>query len=643
MLPWNYAQVSGFCIFWETSYEARLSASISNEGQKSNRIFINKEVSTFGEITLHPEQEGCYRAMYDAMFVERRIVASLQDGHTGAGKTIIGGAMIARLVADGLLTRRDMLTRMHPIMVFAPTGVPVENWKRELERMGLGELVAKRKIFVVPDSIFQTEFGDSYCSIEEDYVTGETKMIWNPMMVPYYIIIDECHRYVRENAMRTKKMLALLTSDIEHYATFMSATPVEKVNDARLFAIACHTRFMDMEITVNSWKDFALTMDATPQYPNAAACKRLRSVFAGHIFSLPYVKPKFKAVNRVVIIDFLNAQHRKVYDTAHTRYIEACRKTGKNTEWGQLGVLVALNNFLKTAEPLRAWWIAETAARNFKEGRLATAVFCGYKETIAEVAFRLVDQYGIPRDKISIIWGGKREYKTQEMLSLEEFQRLQSDPDFMAEIGTNKVLRKRAMLTMKYMQDQLEHSESADEQAYRHEKLMELKLLGKQSVNARMIEVDNFQDGTTEICLATTATGGVNLSLDRSKEHLKPRMGLYTPPFSGKVYLQALGRLVRRQSLSDAEQLTAMLRGTVEEYHVAPILDEKLKSMAEFTGRTMETIIDLLSNDIPIVEAPVHLRSVEEAIADAEKDDTLVSEHLMDDDDEDEDEELATL
>jgi hypothetical protein len=73
-----------------------------------------------------------------------------------------------------------------------------------------------------------------------------------------------------------------------------------------------------------------------------------------------------------------------------------------------------------------------------------------------------------------------------------------------------------------------------------------------------------------------------------------------------------------------------MLKGTVEEYHVAPILDNKLRSMAQFTGRTMENIIDLLAEDIPLVRPPIHLRSLDE----------LITDHLVE---EDEDEELEEL
>lgn len=631
----NYANLSSFTRWWQNSFEFRLQTAFENQ-PKMVRIKLDHNVSTFGGLTLTPEQEGVYKSIYNALFVEGRIKSALCDGQTGLGKTIIATAVIARLAQDGLFQRPEMFARLHPIMIFAPKGV-CEHWRRELARAGLGDLVRKRKIYIESDSVFTTEYGDALCSEEEDFYTESMFYKWNPLVVPYLCIPDECHRYVRWASKRHKKMLAMVKDPLDPRFLFMSATPAETVNDMALFAISCRTRFMDIDVNENNFKYFSGLVDPIdPSKPNAEAMKRVRGILSDHIFSIPYIKPKHKAINRVIVVDFLNEADRLIYDSAHERYREACRKSGKNTLWGRFEKFVALCNFNKTAEPLRAWYLAEEAAKDYASGKVAPVVFSAYKETITEVAFRLIDKYHVPREHIAIIWGGKREYKSDELLTREQLNEISATKD-LGVLLEDKVLLKRVRLSLRYFQDQIDHAETTEEQTYRHSRLKELKLLGKQSDDARQIEIDRFQDGSAKICLATIASGGIGLSLDKNKEFLLDRHGLFTPIYSGKTYKQALGRLVRRMSLADAIQDTVMLKGTTEEYHIAPILDEKLKSMAAFTNRAMEDIIDLLSKEAPVVKPPVHLRTLDEAAIDAEKVDTVIESPVEEDDEECED------
>lgn len=635
--PWTYANVSAFLFYWRNSFEQRLKVATEIKDSPGRMIRVDKNVDTFGEVTLFPEQQGCYRAIYDSFF-NKGVQAAYQDGHTGSGKSIIGAAQIKHAIDQGVLDWPEVKWRLHPFMIFTPKGV-MEHWKRELERMGLGEYVKRRKIYVISESELATEFGEMFASEQEDMNTGAVTMVWNPVLTPILAIVDEAHHYINPESIRTKKILALIKSPFRKHLLFMSATPMEKVNDAYTFVLACNTVFMDQRVNEDTFKQFAGLLDTTPDRPNREAVKRLRSVLSPYIFSLPYVKPKHKAINVVQLVDFYNDNHRKIYDSAHQRYIEACRKSGKNTMWGRFEAFIALNNYRKTVEPLRAWYLAERAAENYSSGNFATAVGCAFKETITETAFQLIDKYKIPRDKIAIVWGGKREYKTEELLGRDQLDSIikrMSSGD-LQELLKDKALLKRVRITLRYLQDQHEHDESPEQQAYRHARLAELKLLGKQTDNARQVEIDRFQDGTAQICLFTIASGGVGLSFDRNKETLLPREGLFTPVYSGKEFQQVLGRLVRRVSLSDAVQRICMMKGTVEEFHVAPILDEKLKCIAEITNRNFD-VIDLLARELPIAKPPIQVRDIVAAAKDAANDNTVVSDFASDtDEDEDDD------
>lgn len=73
--------------------------------------------------------------------------------------------------------------------------------------------------------------------------------------------------------------------------------------------------------------------------------------------------------------------------------------------------------------------------------------------------------------------------------------------------------------------------------------------------------------------------------------------------------------------------------------HVAPILDEKLKCIAEITNRNFD-IIDLLQRDNPMLATRVKIRSEEQASIDADNDDTIVADFVSkgNEDEEDDDE-----
>lgn len=627
-LPFTYANLSLFTRYWEQSYEARIKASL--EETEVAKIKIDKAVSTFGTTTLFPEQQGCYKAILN--HYNQGGTAALQDGYTGSGKTYIGAAIIAEI--KSVFNTPENMWRLHPVIICSPKGV-CESWRRVLEAFGLGDLLRRRKIYVMSDSEFSTKAGEIFVKEHEDDITGEISIKWNPIMVPVLTIVDECHRYVNPKTYRSKCINAL----IEHKAKilFMSATPMEKINDSFLFTKAINEviPLINQKITNDNFKFFASLLDNEPHKPNREAMKRLRKVLNPWIFSIPYVKPKYKAVNVVQLVDFRNENDHAIYHSAHERYLAACTKAGKNTAFGRFEAFIALQNYRKTVEPLRAWWIAARAAENYKAGNLATAVGTAYKETITNIAFELVDVYKIPREQISIVWGGKREYKPSDLLSKEELDNLIKGGIDPFALAKDKALKKRIVTTLRYLQDKEEHSETVEQQASRHNRLKELKLTGKQTDNVRQIEIDKFQSGESKIVLFTIASGGVGLSFDRYKESLLPREGIFTPVFSGKEFQQLLGRLVRRASIADAIQRICMMRNTVEEFHVAPILDEKLKCIAEITNRNFD-IIDLLQQSSPADH--IKVRDINQAAVDAEQDNTIVSDFVSEIDNEEEEE-----
>jgi len=593
-----------FADFWAASYEVRLKMAqeqaVVGKVKITTGDITRTQCTTFGNVTLYPEQEALFRRIYKDIFVDRLSSAILQDGETGSGKSFIGAFLIAQHIKDGALDYNKYPLRMLPnqYIIFTPKNV-VEQYKRVLESIGLGKLVRTRAIYVTSYSQFSTLEGKVLVSEEEDMVTDNTVMKWNPMSRPLCVIWDECQKLNNWKTFQTRAAQACAKDSKDTIHIFMSATPFEKVNDAFTFCRAVGKPLLGINVTSEqSFKAFASMVDTVdPAKPNQAALKRLREVFGPYIYSLPRAKWPCKQLNSTLIIDFDSPAAKITYERAYDDYLEVCKKSGKNTEFGEFAKFIALGKFRQASEPLRAPFLARKVVENYRSGKVATVIGTAFKESIIRIAFACVEA-GIPRDKIAIIWGGGKQVRQEDIMTQDEINALLNRVSSGQGPAPTKRDFKRMQETLYYTQERLAYGETTEQQSYRHLKLSELRLTGTQSANQRQKEIDAFQSGGAVICLFTLASGGVGLSLDKDKPHLLPRECYYTPVWNGKEFKQALGRTVRRASLADSRQYVCFLRGTVEEHHVAPLLDTKLRCIAEITNRNFD-VFDLLSREMP--------------------------------------------
>lgn len=648
-LPFTWANVCGgissFCTYWENSYELRLKASLdTKEGAAiAPKVKSISAVSTFGTFTLHAEQEGVYQSIFKAFFpLDSKATPPehgiLQDGYPGLGKTIIAAAVVAKLFESKLLERPEYILTLQPVLIFCPKTLVV-HWTRTLEGFGLGEYLRKGRIKVYSDSLFLTEFGKTYVENIEDFYTNEEELKWHPALVPLLVILDESHRYNNKKSYRTRCMEALYKRSKRVRWLHLSATPGEKVNDMYLFTITTRKNLLGTYVEPDTFKYFSQLVTPRPDKAVKEAMKKYRKVLSlsGNIISAPYIKPKHKAINVLELCDFSGPADEQIYNKAIFNYIEACKKMGKSSTWGKFRRNVELMILKKSVEPLRAHHIAQRCADNFNSGSFATAVGTEFKDTIVDVAFLLTDKYSIGREHISIIWGGKKAYNKELLIPTQEMESLMHNPGKLMSLLVDKRFRHKFANSIRYQQDQVAHSETLDEQDTRHYRLAALDLLGTQSLIKRQLEIDNFQDGTTKIVLFTAATGGMGLSLDKHMPSLLPREGLFSMGYSGKIFKQLLGRLVRRNSIADAIQRICAMRNTVEHWFLAPLIDRKLKCIAELVSSDLDIDIEsLMAEQAPSKDYAA--MDLEQAILAAQEDNTIVGE-LVKIDDENEDDE----
>jgi len=462
--------------------------------------------------------------------------------------------------------------------------------------------------------------GEMFVKINNDPMTGAEEFVYSPHMLPFILVLDEFHRYNNHDTFQTKFIQSMIRAGRKTGMKILvkTGTPFEKVNDAKTFMLACRNINGVTVDDTYSFQSVAKSLDSNPDKPNRAAVARLRKVLDPYIVSFPYVKWPHKAINTIMLVDFASEHDRDIYKRAHETYLERCSKLGKNTNFGPMEQLVALGNFCKTVEPLRAPMLAELAIKNFRSGAKATLIGARFKQTIINVAFRL-DEAGVPMNKWCAIHGGFKGIKTHLLMSEEELTEFLKRP-LGAPVDDDTL--KRVAETIRYKEDAVFNDEDPVTQAARHARLQKLGLASMQSKSKRHEEKGRFQSGEAVICLMTLAAGGTGLSLHHDKPSLLPREGYFTPPFNGKEGAQALGRLPRRTSLSDSLQYIMMMRGTVEEYHVAPVFDNKLKCLGEFTNRKL-SFTDLWNHDA--TPAQVKLRNLVEAERDAANDTTSVT------------------
>ena len=629
--------------WYKGSVEARLNASLAstdipNAFQAAKaEVAAAKDITnftTFGEFTLLPEQQAAYDAIVRDFFVLKKHRAGMQDGRTGSGKTPLALALIHHVIHSGEL---DKGFYVYPIMIFCPVTL-AEHWYRHIERAGLGKYIGNT-IQTIPYSALSATEGRIYIkeNLVYDFASGKdvTVLEWSAGLVPYLAIFDECHR-LNNDSYQTKAILALLRTKNAPYSLWMSATPFVTVNNTRAFVIATKARLLDMTITEESFSRFAGLICEEPNKPNLAAAKRLRTLLGPFIYSMPKAKWPHKAINAVLLVDFRTDEDRALYDAAYAKYLEKCKLLGKNTDFGRFEQFVALGQFRKAVEPVRMDQVVDRCHKHIVDGKESPVIGCVYRDSVIRAVFRLIE-LGYKRSDISVIWGGREEIKTNLVLSDAEFNEL-FQKSLRGEEFT-KLDVKRMTITLQFKEEKASYSEKKDEQTLaRLARVAEFGLMGSQTPNQRQCEIDRFQSGESKICIFTLAAGGVGLSLDQSSPNLLPRVGYFTPTYSGPEFQQALGRLPRRMTLSDTYQFIVGMVGTIEETHVMPLIDKKLRCIAEITNSDY-SLIDF--HKAKVVELD-RVRSIEEAIRDSDDERTQLHEVGNESDEEKDDDESNT-
>jgi len=574
--------------------------------------------------------------------VKKKYRAVLVIARTGTGKTFIQGAIDRRL--KDMVFEKDKTWGVTNYLAITRNSV-VEQTKRVLqEQFGI---IHPSETEVINIEQLRARAGQMWVKCKGVIIDGQASEVWEwkPMINPVVLFLDECQAVKNEDSTQHKIITAFSKIESPTAQVFISATPFTRVSEAKSFAIATRkdishiTGIPGSVLNEATWPTYAAMITDptgmgkfTPSDYNEEAVERLMKDLDDYIVRVKGVRWQFDALNKTEVIDFAPPSEANDFtDTEHeyalawqTYLNEMARLEKEVTDNPCFQALVKLMKFLIAAEYAKRYIFAERMYRDVQSGH-AAVLACKNKKTIIAVVKILNEKYGVPRNKISLIWGGGQTAMTAK-------QKLK------AAISAKKELFEEQGITMEDLQlDEVEDRIMED--------LPEELRLGNQSKEERQKEMDRFQAGISLYCVYTFKAGGVGVSTHHTDEQTnrwdesvpgyaqwqeeikrwnrnkpeakrvkpgkvrkqsngyayvedipfiptRPRKTTVSPTWSPIELVQGVGRCPRLTSLSNTEQTLIGFRGTVEEDQLF-VVTHRLKCLSKVV-RQKENWQDLI-------------------------------------------------
>lgn len=568
------------------------------------------EINADNDYGLHPSpkesvkhfwfQKKAIKEAWDGIVIHKKRAMLVLAG-TGLGKTFISGGFLRRLEDISFVENEDgsMKTYSHIPYLYITRATIVEQTKRVFQN--LYKLTAA-EVEVINIEQLRSKAGRLWVTEKMEIVNGceEWRWEWKKTINPCVIMWDECQALKNDTSAQHK--IASAYNDLKTpytYQLFISATPFTRVSEAKCFAVACHHNIEHLGyppgtiLNNSNWPSYAAAI-ASPANPfdyNESAVERLMDDLKDYVIRVKGVRPQFEASNEVQMIKFETKEEHDYYKSAYERYLKEKEKleaqaSAQGSGGGGVGILVEFLKFRMAAEYCRRYWFAKEMYRLVTVEKKAVAVAVNFKATIIAVVQILVNDYGVSRDQISLVWGGGQTGLTKKQKAKQKIKELADKFEAMG-MSSEEMLEE---MDLENVEDRI------------IEELDPSLRLGTQSREERQIEIDKYQAGKTLYCLYTFRAGGVGLSLHHTDEFTKEKVrrkesgyaveedipkiptrqreGLLGPTYSAIEMVQGLGRLPRLTSLSPTRQRLVFYEGTIEE-DVALIVSKKLKCLSK--------------------------------------------------------------
>lgn len=586
------------------------------DADESPEVLYYFRISPKQTAKLRKFQERTTTSLLKKIIEEKKQGILLLAG-VGTGKTFILGKVIRQMQDMNYFEGRTMA----PWPVVYVTKASVVTQTERVLRKSFGVKVGV-EVEVINIDQLRSKFGELMVRDRTVIKDNEPHVIWEwrRNVHPLMIIWDECQAL--KNEWSQQSQIGQSFNDIvdqfnvHTIQIFSSATPFITVSEAKCFAVATRIPFKygvgkPQPLTNELWPQFAKEV-AFPDEPNVIspnAMSRLIKRLDDYIVEVKSrdVRADHHAHNTVNLISFKTEEERKEYDSALEEMNEQKAKLEAKEDMSEsekrMNMLVITLRFRQKAEWIRAPHLAEAAFESVKHGK-AAVIAVNFKQTIVRITKILVDDYGVPRDEISLIWGGGTTVnKTKKQKLREKFKDNQELIE--ALLGEGIDLDDIGLESFAGTDAPKQKIEDEDKERLR---------LGVQSRKQRQEEIDRFQNGKSLYCMFTFKSGGVGLSLHHEFEHTRPREVYVAPTYSAIELVQGLGRAPRLTSKSDTPQTIIFYRGTIEE-KVAARVNLKLKCLQRVIKSKESWEDAILGNDYKRPEEMAMLDDGEEGDA----------------------------
>jgi hypothetical protein len=632
----DYATLLGFLQGWVNQAplrQQREAIRLAEEAAlREKRTYSTIDIKLPGGLDFKPQQKKAIAALLDVLYKDNLNGALVPLG-TGKGKSWIAAGLALWLQKHDPQKFCNFLGLFPPILIITKKSV-VLDFRDTLKKLGLESVGLAVDVWSY-NEVFSTKNKNFFKEETTEIFGQSTKVIrFNlpEQAAPRLIILDECQEIKKEKSKRTKYLEAFLQFPSIKWV-FTSATPAVTVWDTMFMTLAMGVTYGARHVSRETFPEFArtLTLGADPRQANAAALERWGAAIGDRFVKPPGDPQKVKALNKVKLFEITDEANKNMLKNAMKNYLEALERTGRSID-PQGQVMVAFMVMARAAELATVdTWVAD--AIHAHQNGYAPVIAIRFVETLKELVMKLCEsEYfkskNLTKQKISLIWGGNREIKPEELLPETRAAEIAAkmgmwildNPDEARkpkaeDIGITKEEFRSFHKGIKYTSERIFREMTKDAFAARNEKLREMKL-HNQNQKERHENVQDFLNGATEFCIYTLSSGGTGISLDHRYAHTRPRDVMSTMTYWAEEFAQALGRCVRITTLTDTRQSIYVPEGTILSDHMAPKLARKLKSVdaigssnVDLAGelekalRDKATVIKLTAEDLAASES----------------------------------------
>lgn len=402
-----------------------LEASITiNAGVVSTaavRADITHHNVAIEQFVLRPQQRKSVDQIIEVLWEKKLGNAVLNPLKTGAGKSIIAGTII-KYLQDANWHGREFFLPQAKVLFLTKKAV-VTKIIRTFRRMGIknvGESLFGNDVCVTHYGAMRAKANDRYFEEFVDTLSGnEVRLKRYRGDAPVLVILDECQEIKKWNSTRTQYVWGFHHS--KHGANvkwlFTSATPGVTLNDMMSFAVfagikADGSNILDRH-SFPSW----VYQFGDPRKPNGAAMERFRDHMGALVVSPPNDPSKVKATNRCTLLDFKTDAEKVRYLKAEQEYVEAIQRVGRGISDRGMA-MVQFMIYRAKCELLSVPYVVELALQRWREGFAPVLAF-SFQESVRDAMLALIEA-GIPREQISLIWGGEKSITEDEIFKSDE-------------------------------------------------------------------------------------------------------------------------------------------------------------------------------------------------------------------------------